>query len=221
MNFCVLIPSFNEANTIGGLVIDLNRRGITTYVVDDGSTDKTFSIARDAGAIVVKHSVNRGKGAAIREGFRHILKKGFDAVLVMDGDNQHEVNSINDFLLKMNETGADIIIGNRMIDASAMPYIRKITNSFMSWLIYRVSSQKVPDSQCGFRLIKRGVLENVSLESDNFQIESELIIKAARKGFRIESVPIRAIYGDEKSKINPITDTFRFVIFIIKMVLKE
>jgi len=221
MNFCVLIPSFNEANTIGGLVIKLKKRGIATYVVDDGSTDDTFSAARGAGAIVVRYSANRGKGAAVREGFRYILKEGFEAALVMDGDDQHEVSSIDDFFRRMDETGADIIIGNRMIDASSMPYVRKITNRFMSWLIYRVSGQKVPDSQCGFRLIKRGVLENVKLESDNFQIESELIIKAARKGFKIESVPIRAIYGNEKSKINPIVDTFRFVIFIIKIVIKK
>lgn len=221
MNFCVLIPSFNEANTIGGLVIKLKKRGIAIYVVDDGSTDDTFSAARGAGAIVVRYSANRGKGAAVREGFRYILKEGFEAALVMDGDDQHEVSSIDDFFRRMDETGADIIIGNRMIDASSMPYVRKITNRFMSWLIYRVSGQKVPDSQCGFRLIKRGVLENVKLESDNFQIESELIIKAARKGFRIESVPIRAIYGDEKSKINPIVDTFRFIIFIIKIILKK
>lgn len=221
MSFCVLIPSFNEASTIGSLVVDLKRRGITTYVVDDGSTDDTFSVAKDAGAIVVRHSANQGKGAAIREGFKYILKEGFDVGVVMDGDNQHEVSSINGFFERMDDTGADIIIGNRMIDTSTMPYVRKITNRFMSWLIYQVSGQKVPDSQCGFRLIKRAVLENVRLESDNFQIESELIIKAARKGFKIESVPIRAIYGDEKSKINPIVDTFRFVIFIIKIVLKK
>jgi len=216
-NVCVLIPSYNEAKTIGGIVRDIKALGLPAYVVDDGSSDGTAAIARDAGAIVMKHEKNMGKGAALREGFRHALKKGYDAVMVIDGDGQHEVRSIPGFIKYAEETDHDIVIGNRVLEIAAMPYVRRKTNRFMSYLISRICGQEIPDSQCGYRLIRSKVLEAVSLESSNFEIESELIIKACRKGFHIGALPIRAVYQDEKSRINPIIDTLRFMAFMIKM----
>jgi glycosyltransferase involved in cell wall biosynthesis len=215
---CVLIPSYNEAKTIGHIVMELRARGLTVYVVDDGSTDKTARIAEGEGAVVVKHKKNKGKGASLREGFSHILKKGFEAVIVMDGDGQHHVADIGNFIDRMSQTNADIVIGNRMQDISSMPSARVHTNRFMSSLISAVSGQRVPDSQSGFRLIKRAVLEKVRLKSSNYEIESEMIIRAARAGFRIESVPIKTIYEDEISRINPFMDTLRFIWFIIKVI---
>lgn len=220
MNYCVLIPSYNEARTVGNIITKLRSQGTVVYIVDDGSTDDTYEKSVRAGAIVVHHPDNRGKGASLREGFGHILKKGFDAVLVMDGDNQHEVASIPDFLDRMELTGADIVIGSRMSDTSSMPFLRKLTNRFMSVFISWISGQKIPDTQCGFRLIKRRVLENVELKSSNFEIESELIIKAAKKAFKIESVPIKTVYNDELSRINPVLDTIRFIIFVIRTSLE-
>ena len=213
---CVLIPSYNEARTIGGLVCDLRARHLTVYVVDDGSADDTASIAESAGAVVVKHKKNMGKGASLREGFKHILKKGFDAVIVMDGDGQHRVPDIDNFIGTMEATGADIIIGDRMHDVKNMPAERVYTNKFMSSLISIIAGQHIPDSQSGFRLIKRAVLERVRLKSSNYEIESELIIKAARAGFRIGTAPIKTIYSDEVSRINPVMDTLRFISFIVR-----
>jgi len=216
VKYCVLIPSYNEAKTIGSIISDLKSRGIITYVVDDGSSDDTYQKASSAGAIVIKHDRNKGKGASLREGFGRILKEDFGAVLIMDGDNQHEVSSIPDFLREMDETGADMVIGNRMDNSAGMPLVRRLTNRFMSSLISWMSGQYVPDTQCGFRLIKKIVLELIILKSSNFEIESELIIRAAKKGFRISSVPIRAVYEDEESRINPVVDTIRFIAFVIK-----
>ncbi|MDD5423444.1 MAG: glycosyltransferase family 2 protein [Candidatus Omnitrophica bacterium] len=218
---CVLIPSYNEARSIGGIVRELKAKGVTVFVVDDGSTDDTASIAGAQGAVVVKHDVNKGKGASLQEGFKHILKKDFDAVLVMDGDGQHRVSDVDVFLNKMEETGADVIIGNRMMDISAMPLIRIYTNRFMSNLISMICGQMIPDSQCGFRLIKRGVLEKIRLTSSNYEIESELIIEAAKKGFKVGSAPIMTVYENEKSRINPLVDTFRFVFFLVKLALRN
>ncbi|MDD5422683.1 MAG: glycosyltransferase family 2 protein [Candidatus Omnitrophota bacterium] len=218
---CVLIPSYNEARSIGGIVRELKEKGLDVFVVDDGSTDNTASIAESQGAIVVKHKVNKGKGASLQEGFKHILKKNFDAVMIMDGDGQHKVSDIDGFLSKMEETGADVIIGNRMMDISSMPLIRIHTNRFMSNLISIICGQKIPDSQCGFRLIKREVLDKIRLTSSNYEIESELIIEAAKKGFKVESVPIMTVYEDEKSKINPVIDTLRFLFFLIKLSLRK
>lgn len=221
MKLCILIPSYNEEKGIGSLIRALKARNLAVYVVDDGSTDKTASKAESEGAIVIRHEVNKGKGASLREGFGHILKEDFDAVLLMDADGQHAVEDIDSFSEKMRKTDADVVIGNRMDDTSSMPLSRKHTNRFMSWLISKVSGQRVSDTQCGFRLIKTDVLNKIRLESSNYEIESELIIEAARKGFRIESVPIRTVYRDEKSRINPVLDTLRFIFFISKTALRR
>lgn len=216
-NICVLIPSYNEAKTIGALVRGLRGKNLSIYVVDDGSSDDTAKIAEAEGAVVVKHEKNLGKGASLREGFRHIIKKGFDAVVIMDGDGQHLASDIENFIEAMNrEPQVGMIIGNRMMDVSPMPTSRKLTNRFMSGLISMIARQSVPDSQSGFRLIKREVLQKIDLESSNYEIESEMIIKASRAGFRIGSVPIKTIYDGETSKINPFIDTFRFIVFVAK-----
>jgi len=218
---CSLIPSYNEAKTIGELIRQLHELKITSYVVDDGSTDETASIAQAAGAVVLKHKKNMGKGASLRQGFSHVIKKGYDAVLVMDGDGQHKAADVSGFLSRMGETNADIIIGNRMLNTASMPKIRVATNRFMSALVSWMAGADIPDSQCGFRLIKRGVLEKVDLRSSNYEIESEFIIKAARLGFKIESVSVETVYEDEKSKINPFIDTLRFIRLLIRIAFQR
>ena len=212
----VLIPSYNEAKAIGGIIRELRAKDLSVCVIDDGSTDNTSSIARDAGAFVIRHEKNKGKGASLIDGFAYVLKEGFSAVLVMDGDGQHCICDIYNFFNKMESTGTDIVIGNRMSDTSLMPVARKLTNKFMSCLISKLCGHGIPDTQCGFRLIKRSVLESVKLNSSNYEIESELLLKAAKKGFKIESVPVKTIYEDEKSRINPFVDTMRFIVFLIK-----
>ncbi|MDP2929619.1 MAG: glycosyltransferase family 2 protein [Candidatus Omnitrophota bacterium] len=221
MKNCILIPSYNEARTIGAITKELKGRGLTVYVVDDGSTDKTADIARREGAVVVSHNENKGKGSSLIEGFSHILKRDYDAVLTMDGDGQHKTDDIDNFFKKMDETGADIIIGNRMSNAASMPRARFITNRIMSSIISKMCGQEIADTQCGFKLIKRNVLEGISFEFSNFEIESEIILKAARKGYKIESIPVQTVYRDEMSKIRPMFDTIRFLFFMIKMAWPE
>ena len=217
-SFCVLIPSYNEGRTIAGIVRSLRARGLIVYVVDDGSLDDTAKLAAREGAMVVHHHVNKGKGASLREGFRHIVKRHeFDAVLVMDGDGQHALSDIDVFVGRINESGAGMVVGNRMTDVSNMPIVRIMTNRFMSTLLTAISGQKIPDTQCGYRLIRRSVLERINLESSNYEIESETIIKVARAGFGIVSVPIQTVYKDEKSHINPFIDTVRFIIFLVRI----
>lgn len=213
---CVLIPSYNEAKTIGGLIRNLKSRFKNIYVVDDGSRDNTASVAISEGAAVVVHEKNKGKGASLREGFKHIIKRGFNTVLIMDGDGQHDASDIDNFIKKMDESGADIIVGNRMLDTSSMPLMRIATNRFMSFIISRICGQRVPDTQCGFRLIKSDVLHKIDLKSSNYEIESEILLKAARNGFKIESVPIKTVYNNELSRINPFVDTIRFLSFLVK-----
>ena len=153
-----------------------------------------------------------GKGASLREGFKYVLKEGFAAALIMDGDGQHETGDIDNFFKKL------ILLLNCLILTSSMPLVRNITNKFMSCVISKLCGRKIPDTQCGFRLIKRKAVEDINLESSNYEIESEFLIKAAKKGFKIYSVPIKTVYKGEKSKINPIIDTIRFISLLINTV---
>lgn len=215
MKTCVVIPAHNEAEAIGGLVRAVRRLGIDVIVVDDGSEDATCSVAEAAGATVLKNISNKGKGASLNRGFKHVMEKGFDAAITMDGDGQHLAEDIPLFIGRAANSPVGICIGNRMQETQRMPRVRILTNMFMSWLISAVAMQDIPDSQCGFRLIKKCVLQSVSLTSLKFEMESEMLLKASRHGIRIESVPIKTVYSRQRSHINPLVDTVRFIIFII------
>ncbi len=215
MDIPILIPVNNEQTTIGQLVRECRRYANVVYVVDDGSEDRSAKVAQNEGAIIVKHNNNKGKGASLRTGFHEILKKGFKAVIVMDGDGQHDPLEIPKFIQQFEQSKADLILGNRT-NRKAMPFMRRITNRFMSRIISSIVGQRIPDSQCGFRLIKKEILEKINLLSSNFEIESEMIIKAGRIGCKIVSVPISTIYQQEKSKIKPIIDAWRFLRLLVK-----
>lgn len=214
MKICALIPSFNEAKTIGILIDQIKTKGLDVVVIDDGSVDQTAMIASCSGADVLKNKENMGKGASLKEGFQYILKKDYDAVVTMDGDGQHSPEDIIHFIEKAVSSEADIIIGNRMTACENMPFLRRLTNRIMSLVISRLCRQDIPDSQCGFRLIKRKVIEGMNPISANYEIESEMIIEARRRGFKICSIPVQTIYGQEISQIHPVIDTLRFLKFI-------
>ncbi|MDD5085693.1 MAG: glycosyltransferase family 2 protein [Candidatus Omnitrophica bacterium] len=216
MKTCVIIPSHNEAATIGRLVRKVAGEGLTVLVVDDGSTDNTSQAAKDSGAVTLKNQLNEGKGASLITGFNYAVKSGFDAVVTMDGDGQHLPEDIPRFIASAERSKSGIFVGNRMLNVGNMPLLRRATNKFMSWLISGVARQDIPDSQCGFRLVKREVLERLTLKSARFEIESEMLIKAARLGFTIESVPIKTVYTGGASHINPVIDTLRFIKFFIE-----
>ncbi len=216
MKICILIPCHNEAKAIGPLLSKLKVFGLDVVVVDDGSGDGTGDIARGQGAFVVAIPKRGGKGNAMQKGFDHIVSKGYDALIVMDGDGQHSVEDVPAFIDRYKATQASVINGNRMANNKNMPFVRRVTNRFMSWMVSCVCGQGVPDSQCGFRLISCAVLRAIKLTSTNFEIETEILIKASKKGFKIDSVPIQTIYEDEQSKIHPVKDTVRFFKYLMR-----
>ena len=207
---CVLLPAFREAQRIGGVVRELVREGHDVLVVDDGSPDDTSSVAREAGATVIRCDVNRGKGAALETGFKVAREKGYAAVLTMDADGQHLPAEAQRFVDAFRRGGVDVLIGNRMTDSAHMPIVRRCTNRFMSWLLGVMMKQHVPDTQCGFRLYRANALPYVVARSQGFAAESEVLLRLADQGFTIGSVPISTVYGGETSKINPVRDTVRF-----------
>ncbi|MCX5714711.1 MAG: glycosyltransferase family 2 protein [Candidatus Omnitrophica bacterium] len=221
MKNCIMIPAYNEANEIGRVVGEVRKQGFPVIVVDDGSSDATSDIAKGQGAEVLRNERNQGKGVSLSRGFNYALAKGYDTVIIMDGDGQHDPLDISSFLWAQENLNCGIIIGNRMLQAQSMPRVRYLTNRFMSWLISSLVGQKIPDTQCGFRLIKKEVLEKISLKTHNFEIESEMIIGAAHLGFCIGSIPIKTLYRNEKSQINPFIDTLRFIHFIFREVFRN
>ena len=216
MKACVIIPAHNEAKAIARLVKRIRQQHLDVVVIDDGCADNTAQIAQDNGAIILRNNYNQGKGVSLIKGFHYVLGKDYSAVITMDGDGQHLAEDISHFIQAAEHSGSGIFIGNRLSMAKGMPWVRILTNKLMSWILSKVAKQKIPDSQCGFRLIKREVLKKLDLKSAKYEIESEVLIRAARLGFKIEAVPIKTVYGGEKSKINPFADTLRFIRFISK-----
>jgi glycosyltransferase involved in cell wall biosynthesis len=211
---CVIIPSYNVAKTIGPIVYELRKQNLDVLVVDDGSTDSTSEAADKNGAIVLKNQVNRGKGDALRRGLQYAADKGYDALITMDGDGQHSPEDVINFLkAQAIHPEAGLIIGNRMQCPRGMPILRLLTNRIMSTFISWLCRQHIPDSQNGFRLIKRQSLQEMKLKSSRFEIESEIILEAARIGAKIISIPICPIYKGHPSSISPLLDTLRFIRF--------
>lgn len=211
MDLCAIIPCFNEAENIGRIVRACLLHVGTVIVVDDCSTDRTSAEAQAAGATVIRHARNMGKGVALKTGFQTASDLKLKAAVTLDGDGQHDTSEIPLFTDAFGHGECDVIVGNRMNDLSPMPFVRRYTNRFTSWAISRMVGQTIFDTQCGFRLISLDFWKAVRLDSSRFDLESEILIKAVRSGARVKQVQVRTIYFHEaRSKINPFTDTLRF-----------
>ena len=206
-----LIPCYQEAEHIADIVRRTQAQIERVIVIDDGSTDGTGALAREAGAEVIVHAQNQGKGAAIKTGFRAVLESGMEYALMLDGDGQHLPEEIGHFLDAAAQEEASIYLGNRMHDTASMPLVRLATNRIMSALIGRICGQPIPDSQCGFRMIHREILPSLFCPSNSYDYETEMLLIASKAGHRIVSVPISTIYASEKSKIQPVRDGVRFL----------
>ncbi|MEI6351706.1 MAG: glycosyltransferase family 2 protein [Verrucomicrobiota bacterium] len=211
-----LIPAYMEGGRIAEVVRRVFLQLDHILVVDDGSSDATAGEAREAGAEVIVHAQNQGKGAAIKTGFKALLERGFDWVLMLDGDGQHLPEEIERFLNAAAQEPAGIILGNRMNDTRRMPIVRRLTNQFMSWQISRLCGQLIPDTQCGFRMIHREVIPSLFCESNSYDYETEMLLIASREGHRVVSVPVSTVYGTEQSKISPVRDGLRFAKLIAR-----
>jgi glycosyltransferase involved in cell wall biosynthesis len=211
-NVAALIPCYFEEKRVAEVVRRVRAQLDTVLVVDDGSTDRTSEEAKAPGVEVIRHEVNQGKGAAIKTGLRALAARDrLEYILILDGDGQHLPEEIPRFLEAANRSGAAMLVGNRMTDLATMPKLRRLTNQFMSAKISRVCGQEIPDTQCGFRMIRRHLASALcAAQSTRYDYETEMLAIVARQGCKIGAVPVSTIYGDEKSKIHPIRDTLRF-----------
>jgi glycosyltransferase involved in cell wall biosynthesis len=205
----VIVPCLNEAATLPALIPHIQSHIPNVIVIDDGSTDQTAALAHAAGAEVIRHDQPQGKGAALIDGWRRAHQRGFRWALNMDGDGQHAPEDIPSFLAAGGS--APLVLGDRSAQFDRMPWVRRWVNRWMSRRISKLVGRDVPDTQCGFRLICLDALSKLPIRTSHFEIESELLLAFCQSGRRIESVPVQVIYRDERSKIRPARDTWRWI----------
>jgi glycosyltransferase involved in cell wall biosynthesis len=212
-----LIPAYNEATRVGEVVARARQQVDEVVVIDDGSNDGTAAAAEKAGARVLRHEQNRGKGGAIATALDYFGRSDAEFAILLDADGQHDPAEIAEFVETAGREQADIVVGNRMGDTEEMPVVRRLTNEFTSWVTSKLAGQRIPDSQCGYRLLRRSVLEDLRLSTARFETEAEMLVQAARAGHKIINLPIRTIYeSDHTSHIHPLRDTIRFFTFVRK-----
>lgn len=206
-----IIPALNAERTLAQVVRDAKQLLDDVLVVDDGSSDRTAQVAREAGAVVLRHESNRGKGAALKTGFTWALEQGFEAAVTLDADGQHLAREIPKFVSAWRAGGGDLIIGGRAHLFGQMLPRRRNANRFSAWCISKASGVRVGDSQSGFRLYSAHLLRTLRLHADGFDMESEVIVRAGRRGFRITSIPIELgfVDGVATSHYKPLMDTLR------------
>jgi glycosyltransferase involved in cell wall biosynthesis len=210
INVAAVIPAYLEEKHVGDVVRRTLKQLANVVVVDDGSNDRTAEEARNAGADVIVHEQNRGKGESIKSGFRYWLEHGSTYVVILDADGQHLPEEIERFLDAAAAGVGELLIGTRMNDVREMPAVRRMVNRYMSRKISRACGQEIPDTQCGFRMVHRSIIPSLLGGTERFDYETEMLILASRAGCRIASVPISTVYSDEVSSIHPVRDTLRF-----------
>ena len=214
MNIAILIPAYNTEKYLPSLI----DRILTVYngkiiIIDDGSIN---SISYSHSSVdMLKNEKNMGKGYSLLKGMRYAFDQGFDAVITLDSDGQHDPKYITNFL---NNNRADIVIGTRKFDGN-MPFHRRLSNTISSKLVSMLAGVDIPDSQSGYRMYLLRSILSLSLKEEGFQFESEVLICAGRKGYRFNSIPISTLYSNEDSNINSIMDTLRFIRLIIVRLL--
>lgn len=197
------MPAYNEAKYIGSVVLQALQYADEVLVADDGSKDRTADIAELAGASVIRHAKNMGKGAGVRDIITEAAKRNADVLVLMDADAQHDPREIPGLIKAVTE-GADLVIGSRSLSRENIPGYRKIGQKVLSKLTGTLSNAKVMDTESGFRALSRKAINTMHLHENGFAIESEMISEAADNGLKIVEVPITAIYTGDGSTLNPI-----------------
>lgn len=212
---CAVIPFYNEEKFIYKVIENTLKHVDQVFAVDDGSTDNSALIISQLPRVkILKLHNNYGKGYALQKGFENAVNQNFDIVITLDADGQHEPHFIPNFLKCLENF--DLCIGNRLNNTNQMPLQRIVSNKITSFLLSVKVDQKIFDSQCGFRAYKSEILNKVRIEKNGYEAESELLIKAAKKGYKIGSVDISTIYGSEKSKIKPVKAITGFIKILFK-----
>jgi glycosyltransferase involved in cell wall biosynthesis len=221
--FCAIIPAYNAESSIAE-VIDRTKEHVSrVIVVNDGSTDRTEEVARNRKAEVLSIPSNRGKGHALRQGFQLALSNGCRAVVTLDADGQHDPTDIPHFLTAHQEDSRAILIGSRMAQLDRFPRQRYYSNRTAAYFISKALGQYLEDTQCGFRLYPAETLRFIPLTTSHFQTETEVLLRASRRGIPLSSVPVKNIYlngSAPPSHFRPVIDTFYICMVVLQSYLR-
>lgn len=204
----IIAPVFNEAKAVGYVIKDIMKNGFKNLiVVDDGSLDDTYSIAKKMGCIVLKHMINRGKGAATQTGLDAAKLLEADIVVTMDGDGQHLASDIKRLVRPIKEGRCDVTLGSRLLKKEGMPISRRIINLLGNIVTYLFYGIYVSDSQSGFRAYSKKANEVINTKMDRYEFESEILQQIKNVGLKFIEVPINVKYTKySKTKYNNIPD---------------
>jgi len=220
-----VIPCYNEEATIGSVVLKVKNYVDKVLVIDDGSIDDTAKIAIAAGAHVILHKKNRGKSFAIKTGFRHALNKGFDYVVTIDGDGQHNADEIPVILGDLMNNGHDITLGYRSGNGTEMPAWRKVGKRLLDYATSFGNGGYVTDSQNGFRAFNKKAIKALTPELNGkaFSVESEQLIKAHDLGLEVSHANVTCKYKGLKktSTTNPTSHGFSVLSHIIWLIAER
>ncbi len=196
MRVCTVIPAYNEATRVDAVVRGCQAFVERCIVVDDGSSDDTAAVAEQAGAIVIRHAENCGAGAATMTGIEAARRLGFEVVITIDADGQHDARDIPQLLNVLTERNADLVIANRFGGKNSIPMIRRIFNAAGNALTFIVTGMLLPDTQCGFKVFGPRALKQIDLKMRGFEFCTEIIREAAQYRWVVVSVPSKVMYSE-------------------------
>ena len=217
MKTIAIIPAYNEESTIGDVIKSTSQFVDEILVINDGSTDSTTDISRNAGATVIDNIVNRGLGKTIKRGYAEAIKRGADIVVQIDADGQYDPEEIPKLIQPILDNKADLVLGTRLENLKyEMPWLKKQGNRAFTWLLRRLTGADNKDGQTGFRATRKEVFETVEIQGD-FTYTQEMIVKTAKEGWRIANVPVnfyQRSVGESRLMSEPLAYAWRAGIII-------
>lgn len=221
MILTIFLPAYNEGGVIGGVLEKLPTKlagidRIQTIVVDDGSKDETSRVAREHGAVVARHRINRGVGLATITGIRVAQQLGTDILVMMDSDGQHAPEDLPKLLAPLLGKEADVVVGTRLVNPKGMPWIRRVGNKTMNFFLKVLAGVQTTDSQSGFRGFTIDALTKMELTTSGYEVHTEILVAARKAGLRVAEVPIKVIYtAYSKKKGQTITNALNVIFRLI------